>query len=212
MIFIERYPLKRCQGCVKLIASFLNINDLSEVQLCMSSNSWTWECPHTKDGADHVPLIFLSSVYCSTAVHQIPEIISSLGSSHFRVSNFKNLKWVFLLKTRCSPPLAANYTNQYSSMMKQFQALLPKYRALVYNGDADSMCNFLGDQKFVASLNRPILDDRRTWIYNNQVAGFVKEYEQVTFMTVKNSGHMVPTDTPGPALQMITNFLKNKPQ
>ena len=45
MIFIERYPLKRCQGSVKLIASkvncFLNINDLSEVQLCMSSNSWT---------------------------------------------------------------------------------------------------------------------------------------------------------------------------
>ena len=67
MIFIERYPLKRCQGCVKLIASnlncFLNINDLSEVQVCMSSYSWTWECPHTKDGADHVPLIFLSSVY-----------------------------------------------------------------------------------------------------------------------------------------------------
>ena len=62
MIFIERYPLKRCQGCVKLIASkvncFLNINDLSEVQLFMFSNSWTWECPHTKDGADHVPLIF----------------------------------------------------------------------------------------------------------------------------------------------------------
>ena len=56
MIFIECYPLKRCQGCVKLIASkvncFLNINDLSEMQLCMSSNSWT------KDGADHVPLIF----------------------------------------------------------------------------------------------------------------------------------------------------------
>ena len=25
MIFIERYPLKRCQGCVKLIASKVNI-------------------------------------------------------------------------------------------------------------------------------------------------------------------------------------------
>ena len=70
MIFIER--LKRCQGCVKLIASkvncFLYITDLSEVQLCMSSNSWTWECPHTKDGADHVPLIFLSSVYTATYI------------------------------------------------------------------------------------------------------------------------------------------------
>ena len=39
----------------------VRVNDLSEVQLCMSSNRWTWECPHTKDGADHVPLIFLSS-------------------------------------------------------------------------------------------------------------------------------------------------------
>ena len=76
MIFIERYPLKRCQGCVKLIASkvncFLNITDLSEVHLCMSSNSWTWECPHTKDGADHVPLIFLSSVFLAW-----PNIISN---------------------------------------------------------------------------------------------------------------------------------------
>ena len=73
MIFIEHYPLKRCQGCVKLIASkvncFLNINDLSEVQLCMSSNSWTWECPHTKDGADHVPLIFVTSVLECLSVH-----------------------------------------------------------------------------------------------------------------------------------------------
>ena len=73
MIFIERYPLKRCQGCIVsnsfqvIVNCFLNINDLSEVQLCMSSssNSWTWECPHTKDGADHVPLICLSSVYDS---------------------------------------------------------------------------------------------------------------------------------------------------
>ena len=46
MIFIERYPLKEVARVVsnslqvKSIV-FLNINDLSEVQLCMSSNSWT---------------------------------------------------------------------------------------------------------------------------------------------------------------------------
>ncbi len=112
----------------------------------------------------------------------------------------------------CSSPLAANYTNQYSTMFQFFQTLLPNYRALVYNGDADIMCNFLGDQKFVEELGQPVLSDRRAWIYNNQVAGFVKEYEHVTFMTVKNSGHMVPQTTPGPALHMITNFLRNKPQ
>ena len=93
MIFIERYPLKRCQGCVKLIASkvnsFLNINDLSEVQLCMSSNSWTWECPHTKDGADHVPLLFLSSVP-KTSVHFKTSVNVSIL--------YKNqIKWKFSL-------------------------------------------------------------------------------------------------------------------
>ena len=83
MIFIERYPLKRCQGCVKLIASkvncFLNINDLSEVQVCMSSNAGP-ECPHTKDGADHVPLIFLSSVWSAYLVVRwlmVPNMLTS---------------------------------------------------------------------------------------------------------------------------------------
>ena len=47
LLYSEAKGLKRCQGCVQLIAStckvncFLNINDLSEVQLCMPSNSWT---------------------------------------------------------------------------------------------------------------------------------------------------------------------------
>ena len=66
MIFMERYPLKKCQGCVKLIASkvncFLNINDLSEVQLCMSSNSWTWECPHTKDNNNNNMWTYIAHV------------------------------------------------------------------------------------------------------------------------------------------------------
>ncbi|XP_022107550.1 lysosomal protective protein-like [Acanthaster planci] len=114
--------------------------------------------------------------------------------------------------TTCNPPLAANYSKQYNSMRSQFKALLPRYRALVYNGDADNICNFLSDQKFVASLNQTELGERRPWVYQGQVAGFVKEYKQVTFMTVKNSGHLVPEITPGPALQMITNFLKAKPQ
>ena len=58
---------------------FLNINDLSEVQLCMSSNSWTWECPHTKDGADHVPLIFLSNVSRPLQAGHIGQVMTSLS-------------------------------------------------------------------------------------------------------------------------------------
>ncbi|XP_071785095.1 lysosomal protective protein-like [Asterias amurensis] len=112
----------------------------------------------------------------------------------------------------CSGVVGANYKRQYQTMKDLFNMLLPKHRALVYNGDADMMCNFLGDQKFVASLQQKELGPRRPWIHAKQIAGFVHEYEQITFMTVKNAGHMVPSFTPGAALQMITNFLNNKPQ
>ena len=65
---------------------FLNITDLSEVQLRMSSNSWTWECPHTKDGADHVPFIFLSSVVTHYLFKNLDGFIRVM--SDFKVHNF----------------------------------------------------------------------------------------------------------------------------
>ena len=134
--------------------------------------------------------------------------IASPQNKRMRNSLYKKC-YIFFL---CSPELAAIYTNLYNTTIPLFQTLLPNYRALLYNGDADIVCNFLGDQKFVEELGQPVLGNRRAWRYRTQVAGFVKEYKQITFMTVKDSGHMVPQVTPGPALQMITNFLNNKPQ
>lgn len=82
-----------------------------------------------------------------------------------------------------------------------------KLTLLVYNGDVDMMCNFIGDEWFVDDLNRKVIADYSPWHLNGQVAGFVKHYEGITYMTVKGSGHMVPTDKPAEALAMFEIFL-----
>ena len=39
-----------------------------------------------------------------------------------------------------------------------------KIRILVYNGDLDLACNFLGDQWFVNDLNAPQKSSKRPWL------------------------------------------------
>ncbi|XP_078066419.1 lysosomal protective protein-like [Mustelus asterias] len=110
----------------------------------------------------------------------------------------------------CSTVVGDNYQRIYTNMRDFYLQLLSKgYRALVYNGDVDMACNFLGDNWFVESLNQQKTLDYQPWIYNNQIAGFYQQYGQLTFLTVKGAGHMVPQWAPARALKMFESFLSN---
>ena len=69
-------------------------------------------------------------------------------------------------------------------------------------------CNFLGDQWFVDDLGLNLVSDYKEWHLQNQVAGYVKHFENLAFATVKGAGHMVPTDKPAAALALIVGFLE----
>ncbi|KAF3855586.1 hypothetical protein F7725_016309 [Dissostichus mawsoni] len=43
------------------------------------------------------------------------------------------------------------------------------------------------------------------------VGGFVKEFDNIAFLTVKGSGHMVPSDKPIAAFAMFSRFIKRQP-
>lgn len=85
-----------------------------------------------------------------------------------------------------------------------------KLTLLVYNGDVDMVCNFLGDEWFVDDLGRKVIADYHTWKVGKQIGGYVKHYDGITFATVRGSGHMVPGDRPREAFQMIKIFLNSK--
>uniref|UniRef100_T1IXT3 Carboxypeptidase n=1 Tax=Strigamia maritima TaxID=126957 RepID=T1IXT3_STRMM len=112
--------------------------------------------------------------------------------------------------TICSGDVSSTYKTLYDNMTAQYNTL-KNLRGLVYNGDVDMMCNFLGDQWFVDGLNRKVVDDYTYWKLGSQVGGFVKHYENLDLVTIRGAGHMVPTNKPKEALKMISSFLYQKP-
>lgn len=112
----------------------------------------------------------------------------------------------------CSLDVEIGYKRLYNTMRPQVLQLINsgKLRGLIYNGDVDMACNFLGDEWFADSLGFKVLENYEEWKCNDQVAGFVKYYDRLTFLTVKGSGHMVPGDKPAQAYKMISSFLNNQ--
>lgn len=104
------------------------------------------------------------------------------------------------------------YPDKEGGLSPQIRQLVESKRnltMLIYNGDVDSVCNFLGDEWFAEDLGLAVRQELKFWRVDRQVAGSVKHYAGLTFATVRGSGHMVPEDKPREALEMFKTFLKS---
>jgi len=89
--------------------------------------------------------------------------------------------------------------------------------ALIYAGDVDYICNYLGNRAWTLNLDWKhkeefnTVEDHEWGEGENGVgsgtAGLVRTSNGFTFMQVYDAGHMVPTDQPKVALDMISNFI-----
>lgn len=86
---------------------------------------------------------------------------------------------------------------------------------LIYAGDKDFICNWLGNQAWTDVLpwkhaeefaKQPIRD----WVSSStgDKAGEVKNYKHFTFLRVYGGGHMVPYDVPENALSMLNDWIQ----
>jgi len=94
-------------------------------------------------------------------------------------------------------------------------------RLLFFNGMNDLICNHVGNEKALDNLSWKYSKDwvvakRYAWNLKekmkpdgNPTAGFMKEYRNLMFLKVLNSGHMVPMDLPSVALEMMQIFLSS---
>lgn len=87
-------------------------------------------------------------------------------------------------------------------------------RLLFFNGMEDLICNHVGNEVLLMKLPWEHRDDwikakRYSWTAatQTQVSGYIKEFENLAFLKVLHSGHMVPMDVPEVALDMMRRFM-----
>ncbi|KAF3323736.1 serine carboxypeptidase 1-like protein [Carex littledalei] len=102
-----------------------------------------------------------------------------------------------------------DFTHDTGSMLEYHKNLTTQgYRALIYSGDHDLCIPFTGTEAWTRELGYKTIDKWRPWFFNDQVAGYVRGYDHnLTFMTVKGSGHAVPEYKPKEALAFYRRWL-----
>ncbi|RZC19469.1 serine carboxypeptidase-like 11 isoform X2 [Glycine soja] len=86
------------------------------------------------------------------------------------------------------------------------------YRSLIYSGDHDAVVPFMSTQAWIRALNYSIVEDWRPWLLEDQVAGYTRTYSnQMTFATVKGSGHTAPEYKPEEGFAMFSRWIANMP-
>jgi cathepsin A (carboxypeptidase C) len=129
----------------------------------------------------------------------------------------------------CNPDVNQAFTMQGDEMHNSASLLTDLVedgvRLLVYAGNADLMCNYMGNERWVDALETSFHDEFSSaksipWVTSDsgRQAGRVRSAGgagftagNVTFVEVYDAGHMVPYDQPEAALDLITRWLADTP-
>lgn len=101
------------------------------------------------------------------------------------------------------------YDATFPSSLPQYTALFQAGKqVLIYSGDVDvATCPFAGTQYCLNQMNRPVLSGWQSWNVQGQQAGYVQQYDVMTFATVKGGGHEAPGFQPLASYEMVNRFI-----
>ncbi|KAJ4725027.1 Carboxypeptidase [Melia azedarach] len=88
-------------------------------------------------------------------------------------------------------------------------------RVLIYAGEYDLICNWLGNSRWVHAMEwsgKKEFGAARTipFTVDGAEAGQMKSHGPLTFLKVHDAGHMVPMDQPKASLQMLESWMQGK--
>jgi len=103
----------------------------------------------------------------------------------------------------------ALFLDNMRSYSKEVALLLEsKIEVLIYSGDKDFICNYIGSEVWTNSLQWSGKSHFSSKIYKNyEKYGQYKSYNGFIFLIMYDSGHMVPMDQPEAAVNMLQRFI-----
>ncbi|WCJ19282.1 Serine carboxypeptidase-like [Euphorbia peplus] len=86
---------------------------------------------------------------------------------------------------------------------------------LVYAGEYDLICNWLGNSRWVHAMEWSgqkefVSSSENPFKVDDSEAGVLKSYGPLAFLKVHDAGHMVPMDQPKAALEMLKRWTQGK--
>ena len=103
--------------------------------------------------------------------------------------------------------------------MLPFQEFIPKILekipVLIYAGDADFICNWLGNHAWTKALEwdgKAGFSKKALGPYkmSGKEVGQIQSFGNFTFLRIYQAGHMVPHDQPEPSIFMFNEWLSGK--
>jgi len=158
--------------------------------------------------------------YDFTNIETFLNLPSTMDALHVNTEKVKEWK-------SCNTVVNAGFTSDW---MKNYQqVLIPMLEAdidvLIYAGDVDFVCNWMGNKAWTMDLpwsgkNDFVSAEDITWSYvesgDDVAGGLVRTADaaegsgSLTFLQVYEAGHMVPMDKPQAALTMLNTFIQKK--
>ncbi|KAH7537131.1 serine carboxypeptidase-like [Ziziphus jujuba] len=87
-------------------------------------------------------------------------------------------------------------------------------KLLVYAGEYDLICNWLGNSRWVHAMEwsgqkQFVASPEVPFLVDGSEAGVLKSYGPLSFLKVQDAGHMVPMDQPKAALEMLKRWTQS---
>ena len=134
----------------------------------------------------------------------LPEVRKAIHVSE----SIQNRKW-----EECnSQILHHDYEQIYLSMANVFKDIVERHNftnIILYNGDADIVCDFMHTQKFLLDkMKLELSEPSSAWTTNGKTAGLKYVFANgIKYYTIIGAGHYVPAHKPLQAIQIFNELI-----